>query len=117
MLKAFRVKFPTETQADTEDHDEDDAAPTTGADFDEESDDHDDAEESIWLDLDETEQEAVDDMIDLHCKKRISCFAHSLQLAVGDGLKATAGTGVGSVILKAHRLSSILHKSTTLRER
>lgn len=45
---------------------------------------------------------------------RLQCFAHTLQL-VGDGLKETKL--VSAALSKASRLSSLLHTSTTFKEK
>ena len=74
-------------------------------------------DESIWEDLEGTDQETVSEALTINSKKRLSCFAHSLQLVVGDGLKEISGTEIGAAILKAHQLSKLLHRSTIFKER
>ena len=64
MRKAFTVCFPTE---DDNSHDEESV---------------DDPE--LWHDLPPEEQQTVDSA--LPRKQRLQCFAHTLQLVVGDGL-------------------------------
>ena len=48
-------------------------------------------------------------------KTRLSCFAHSLQLVVRDGL--TEAMVLSKAVAKASRLSSLLHRSTVFKER
>ncbi|KAJ4941207.1 hypothetical protein JOQ06_027494, partial [Pogonophryne albipinna] len=57
-------------------------------------------------------QETVDAA--LAKKQRLQCFAHTLQLVVGDGLKETKGTT--SSLAKLSKLSSLLHTSTTFKD-
>ena len=45
--------------------------------------------------------------------ERISCFAHSLQLTVADGLKETKS--VSGAMSKSVAISSLLHRSTTFK--
>ncbi|KAF3845924.1 hypothetical protein F7725_003002 [Dissostichus mawsoni] len=94
MRKAFTVCFPTEQ----EDEDVD------------EEDDLDDPE--LWHDLSLEDQETVDAA--MAKKQRLQCFAHTLQLVVGDGLKETKGTT--SSLAKLSKLSSLLHTSTTFKD-
>nr|XP_061819535.1 uncharacterized protein LOC133608356 [Nerophis lumbriciformis] len=47
-------------------------------------------------------------------KKRLQCFAHTLQLVVGDGLKETKV--VSPSLSKLSKLSSLLHTSTTFKD-
>ncbi|KAI4794639.1 hypothetical protein KUCAC02_031938 [Chaenocephalus aceratus] len=94
MRKAFTVCFPT----DQEDEDVD------------EEDDLDDPE--LWHDLSLEDQETVDAA--LAKEQRLQCFAHTLQLVVGDGLKETKGTT--SSLAKLSKLSSLLHTSTTFKD-
>lgn len=76
MRKAFSVRLePVGTDAAI-------APEGDGDDVDDVDGDVDDAE--LWEDLDETELEV---QTVVQGKVRLSCFAHSLQLAVGDGLK------------------------------
>ncbi|XP_073468981.1 zinc finger BED domain-containing protein 4-like [Aquarana catesbeiana] len=46
---------------------------------------------------------------------RLQCFAHTLQLVIGDGLKETKL--VNAALAKASRLSSLLHTSTSFKEK
>ncbi|XP_061880235.1 zinc finger BED domain-containing protein 4-like [Entelurus aequoreus] len=47
-------------------------------------------------------------------KKRLQCFAHTLELVVGDGLKETKV--VSPSLSKLSKLSSLLHTSTTFKD-
>lgn len=87
MRKAFTVCFPAEQE------DDDDG-------------DHLDDPE-LWHDLTLEDQQTVDAA--MAKKQRLQCFAHTLQLVVGDGLKETK---VASPSLsKLSKLSSLLHTS------
>ena len=109
MRKAFKVQFPEACNKQTEDEDE----IMDG----ELGDDEDTDDEAIWAGLAESDQEALEDVLAMNSKTRLSCFAHSLQLVIGDGLKKLQGSGVGDVLTKAHRLSATLHRSTIFKER
>ena len=114
MRKAFQVQFPTTVQEDEgEDSEGNDNHDT---DEDDGSEDGENDGGNIWEDLDGADAEVVNDTI-INSKQRLSCFAHSLQLAIGDGLKETSNSGIGGVILKARKLSKLLHKSIILKER
>ena len=59
-----------------------------------ESDDDDEEEEElndedVWLHLLIDDTPEVDAMIHNNCSQRLSCFEHTLQLVVKDGLKET----------------------------
>lgn len=45
---------------------------------------------------------------------RLQCFAHTLQLVIGDGLKETKL--ISAALAKTSRLSSLLHTSTSFKE-
>lgn len=60
-------------------------------------------DEAVWL-------ECEDDSVDGIVTTRISCFAHSLQLTVGDGLKESKA--VAGALSRAVSVSSTLHRST-----
>ena len=55
-------------------------------------------------------EDNTDDSVDLIEAERIACFAHLLQLAVGDGMKETKS--VSTALSKAVSASKILHRST-----
>ena len=89
MKAAFKVAFPgvevlaaSEEDTSAEDHDAD-------------------------LDLFHENQDSSIDSIE---GERISCFAHSLQLTVGDGLKETKA--VSPALSRAVAVSNLLHRST-----
>uniref|UniRef100_A0A4W5K373 HAT C-terminal dimerisation domain-containing protein n=1 Tax=Hucho hucho TaxID=62062 RepID=A0A4W5K373_9TELE len=92
MRKAFTVCFPIEQE---EVHDEDHL---------------DDPE--LWNDLTLEDQQTVDAAIAK--KQRLQCFAHTLQLVVGDGLKETKV--MTPSLSKLSKISSLLHTSTTFKE-
>uniref|UniRef100_A0A9J8C8A2 HAT C-terminal dimerisation domain-containing protein n=1 Tax=Cyprinus carpio carpio TaxID=630221 RepID=A0A9J8C8A2_CYPCA len=93
MRKAFTVCFPSEQEED------DDAG-----------DNLDDPE--LWHDLTLEDQQTVDAA--MAKKQRLQCFAHTLQLVVGDGLKETKAACPS--LSKLSKLSSLLHTSTTFKD-
>lgn len=92
MRKAFTVCFPSEQE------DDDDG-------------DHLDDPE-LWCDLTLEDQQTVD--VAMAKKQRLQCFAHTLQLVVGNGLKETKV--VSPSLSKLSKLSSLLHTSTTFKD-
>lgn len=60
-------------------------------------------------------QDNEDTSVDLINTERISCFAHTLQLVVGDALKDTKA--ISLAVAKATKVSSMLHKSTSYKVR
>ncbi|KAL3062204.1 hypothetical protein OYC64_010173 [Pagothenia borchgrevinki] len=78
-----------------------------------EEDDLDDSD--IWNDLTVEEQERVEHSLSAKTQTRLQCFAHTLQLVIGDGLKETKL--INAALAKASRLSSLLHTSTTVKEK
>ncbi|XP_029907285.1 zinc finger BED domain-containing protein 4-like [Myripristis murdjan] len=92
MRKAFTVCFPSEQE------DDDDG-------------DHLDDPE-LWCDLTLEDQQTVHAA--MAKKQRLQCFAHTLQLVVGDGLKETKV--VSPSLSKLSKLSSLLHTSTTFKD-
>lgn len=115
MKKAFRVRFPQEKEEQGTRLQDTDEVEMCSKEPEVTAEDIDD--ETLWEDLEEEDEEAVFDIININSKKRLSCFAHSLQLVIGDGLKETRGTGIESVILKACKLSALLHWGTIFKER
>lgn len=93
MRKAFTVCFPTEQEDEVHD------------------DDHLDDPE-LWNDLTLEDQQTVDAA--MAKKQRLQCFAHTLQLVVGDGLKETKV--MTPSLSKLSKLSSLLHTSTTFKD-
>ncbi|KAK9953880.1 hypothetical protein ABG768_016000 [Culter alburnus] len=97
MKCAFKVKLPQQSVDPSDDNEE-------------ETDNLDD--EELWEDLD-NHQETLLDMT--RSRQRLSCFAHSLQLVIGDGLKEAKF--ISLAIAKASKLTSLLHSSTTFKNR
>lgn len=93
MRKAFTVCFPSEQEDDDVDGDHLD-------------------DPELWCDLTLEDQLTVDAA--LAKKQRLQCFAHTLQLVVGDGLKETKM--VSPSLSKLSKLSSLLHTSTTFKD-
>ncbi|XP_016114748.1 uncharacterized protein [Sinocyclocheilus grahami] len=93
MKKAFTVCFPTEQEQDIHDEDQLD-------------------DPQIWNDLSPEEQQSLDAAIAR--KQHLQCFAHTLQLVVGDGLKET--NAISCALSKLSKISSLLHTSTTFKE-
>lgn len=85
MKKAFRASFPLEQQSTDDIEDDTDS-------------------DDLWNHDDSA------DVVDYE-RERLSCFAHSLQLTVADGLKETKA--VSGALSKAVSISSILHRSTS----
>ncbi|XP_056139247.1 uncharacterized protein LOC130122467 [Lampris incognitus] len=99
MRKAFQASFPLEDPCDAEAHD-----PSTFEDDDE-----------IWQDLMPEDQQTVNDTLAENCKmQRLSCFTHSLQLVIKDGLKDTSG--LSSTLAKLSRAANLLHSGTSFKD-
>ena len=96
--RAFTVEFPEHEEGVAEEED------MAGVDADE-----------VWGDLEEVDTEPVIKSLNLASRQRLPCFAHTLQLVVGDGLRDMRG--IGRAIAKVSRLSTLLHKSATFKER
>ncbi|XP_060731809.1 uncharacterized protein LOC132849873 isoform X2 [Tachysurus vachellii] len=94
MKCAFKVKLPQEEQH------------SDGSDAEEENLD----DESLWEDV-----TWEDETIMVRTRQRLSCFAHSLQLVVHDGMKEAKA--FSSALTKMSKLTSLLHTSTTFKER
>lgn len=77
--------------------------------------DHEIEDETLWEDLHEQDSASVQTVLSTNSKQRLSCFAHSLQLVVGDGLKHIQS--VGRAIAKVSKISTLLHRSTVFKER
>lgn len=70
-------------------------------------------DEELWNDLEDSEQNSVYDVIDRHTTERLSCYAHSLQLCVKDGLsKLNTST---SVLAKCSKLANLTHQTALFR--
>uniref|UniRef100_A0A4W5RXY7 HAT C-terminal dimerisation domain-containing protein n=1 Tax=Hucho hucho TaxID=62062 RepID=A0A4W5RXY7_9TELE len=91
MRKAFTVCFPIEQEVHDEDHLDD---------------------PELWDDLTLEDQQTVDAAIAK--QQRLLCFAYTLQLVVGDGLKETKVMTPSLSTLS--KISSLLHTSTTFKE-
>ena len=83
MRAAFSVKFPSESSADS-------SEAGTG-------------NEDLF-------EDNTDESVELIDTERLACFAHSLQLAIGDGMKETKS--VSAALSKSVAVSNILHRST-----
>lgn len=100
MRKAFSTCFPqhmTEHEEDDED-DEDDGV----------------EDNNLWTDLPVEDQERVDGFLQDKSQTRQQCFAHTLQLVIGDGLKDTKIAN--AALAKVSKLSSLLHSSTSFKD-
>ena len=69
----------------------------------------------IFEGLSEADELAVQAAVESTTKRRISCFVHTLQLLVADRLKDAKS--LYGPWAKASRLSTLLHRSTILKER
>lgn len=106
MKAAFKTKFPSA-------EDENVVTGTTEDSEDEENDLDDD--EGLWQSLEDADLDEVECVLDQSSKQRLSCFAHTLQLVIGDGLKEMKG--LTRATAKASRISTLLHRSTIFKER
>jgi hypothetical protein len=71
-------------------------------------------DETLFSDLDEEDATDVEDVFQSHSVERLSCFAHSLQLVVKDGLDNCAA--IRSVIAKSTALANTCHQSAGFKE-
>ena len=96
MRAAFKTRFPcVETEAD---------------------DDHlGEVDDDIFQGLSKADELDIQAAVENTTRRRISCFAHSLQLVVADGLKEARN--LSAPLSKASRLSTLLHRSTIFKER
>ena len=110
MRKAFTVSFPacSDTESDDDDSEEEDREE------DEVLTDIDDGQ--LWEDLPDDEMDLVRTTLSNNCRhpNRLSCFAHTLQLVVGDGIKDTRCVRKG--MSKVSKISSLLHTSTRFKD-
>ena len=72
-------------------------------------------DDDIFQGLSEADELDIQAAVENTTRRRISCFAHSLQLVVTDGLKEARN--LSAPLSKASRLSTLLHRSTILKER
>lgn len=93
MKKAFEVRFPDQEQ-DDEELDEDEAE---------------------LGDLSEEEEGEIQTALQTNSRHRVSCFAHTLQLVIGDGLQNMRV--IGKAMAKVSKMSTLLHRSTVFKER
>jgi len=100
MKAAFSVGFLDDEEQESSDDDDNEVA---------------NLNDQVWEDLNESDQWEVNIVLQTVGKQRLSCFAHTLQLVIGDGLKERRC--ISSVIAKASRLSTLLHRSTTFKQR
>lgn len=68
----------------------------------------------MWTDLETADQIEVDSVVERSTTERLSCFAHTLQLTVGDGMRKL--TNATSLLAKCSKLSNLTHQSTQFRE-
>nr|CAB3267849.1 zinc finger BED domain-containing protein 4-like [Phallusia mammillata] len=81
MKKAFTIAFPAPESVDAASHTT--SFPEEGLVLD---------DDSLWFDLEgEHQQEVESEAANVTRKARLACFAHTLQLSVGDGLKHSKG--------------------------
>jgi hypothetical protein len=71
-------------------------------------------DEDLWHDLSDEQASDVNEGITRACTTRLSCFAHSLQLVVKDGMNKL--TSARTLLSKCSKLSSTLHQSALLKE-
>ena len=76
---------------------------------------HENQSSEDFLSLNSELEADVRESFDTYAKTRISCFAHSLQLVIRDGL--AEALALSKPVAKASRLSSLLHKSIVFKER
>ncbi|XP_048084331.1 uncharacterized protein LOC125284431 [Alosa alosa] len=88
MKCAFKVQMPLQQASDTESEDDLD-------------------DEELWEDTDEDTELGLSG-------ERLSCFAHSLQLVVSDGMKEVKS--ISLAIAKASRFSTLLHTSSAFKD-
>ena len=104
MRKAMTLAFSVDNNATTDaDVDDDD-----GMQLDVDSPD-------IWNHLEANDDEEVQAAMISHCRKeRLSCFDHTLNLCVGDGLKETKC--ISTALAKSCKISSLLHTSSSFKD-
>jgi len=71
-------------------------------------------DDSLWNDLDPDQAAEVDSSISKLCPTRLSCFAHSIQLVIKDGMANL--TSARAVLAKCSKLSNIVHQSAQFKE-
>ena len=64
---------------------------------------------TVWSSLDDLEQEEMDSNLSNAARGGwLSCFAHTLQLCIGDGLNETKGIIIAANIINTYQCSSVL---------
>lgn len=71
-------------------------------------------DDTLFEDLDFIVKEEVSRTIDGHCIARLSCFAHSIQLVVKDGMANCSS--VRPVMAKCCKIANLCHQSALFRE-
>ena len=100
MKKAFEAKFTVDEREST---------------VCEELDEITENEKSIWEELDDKDATHITTSLNRSSKQRLSCFAHSLQLVVDDGLSDTRC--INRAISELTKLASLLHRSTVFKQK
>ena len=95
MKKAFTVSFPSSFGSEDENADEAESQTELSLDTSIDLDD-----DTVWSSLDDLEQEDLDSNLSNASKGgRLPCFAHTLQLCIGDGLNETKGIIIAAIIV------------------
>ena len=95
MKKAFTVSFPSSFGSEDENTDEAESQTELCLDTSTDLDD-----DTVWSSLDDLEQEEIDSNLSNASRGgRLSCFAHTLQLCIGDGLNETKGIIITAMII------------------
>ena len=68
----------------------------------------------VWEDLNEHDAVEVNQVLESHCAERLSCFAHTLQLVVKDGLSKS--TSFRFLLGKTSKMANLCHQSTHFRQ-
>ena len=69
--------------------------------------------EALWQDLPDDDNGHVGQVMERRCVTRLSCFAHSIQLVIRDGVaKLPTAT---SVFAKVSKLANVVHQSSVFR--
>ena len=70
-------------------------------------------EEELWEERKDQDSAIDIEILDLSKTERLSCFAHTLQLAVANALKLAKS--VNPAITKVKSISSLLHQSSSMK--
>lgn len=71
-------------------------------------------DETLFEDLEEDDDSEVNQVIHRHCLSRLSCFAHSLQLAIKDAMEKCVSAR--PVMAKCSKMANCCHQSAVFRE-